>query len=255
MYSFANDMTYVDSCGVNSNADYETLIVTEDIVGTATDYTCITITHEHVTLDCQDYYLINTSGGLSQGIVVGDTGNFVTIKRCKLQNWFRSITQKADDGLIDKNEVVNGGWGIALSLANNNEVRRNRVENQSWDGIAVIQSHNNFFWQNRSYNNPARGILLDGSDSNDLVKNRFQNNSGGIYVIGSNENNLVGNAATLNDSFGIKLSSSYDNIVTDNRVMKNDIGIEEQGEEMNNIFEDNICVKNITDSNVPDACD
>ena len=255
LYSNANGTTYVDSCGVSSSADYETLVVTSDILGAATDYTCILITHQHVTLDCQGYYVTGTSGGLSQGIVVDDSGNFVTIKRCKLLNWFQSIVQKADDGLIDRNEAINGGWGIILSLANNNDVRRNRVENQSWDGIAVVQSHNNFFWRNRSYNNPARGILLDGSFSNDLVNNRFQNNSGGIYLAGSNENNIVDNASTLNESWGIRLAGSYDNIVTNNRVMKNEVGIEEQGEELNNIYEDNICINNNTDSNVPYACD
>ena len=108
--TLANDYTLVDQCGVSSSANNETLIVTSDIQITDAS-PCINISHEHVTLDCQGYVLSTPPTGLFIGIRILDEAHYVTVRNCILVSWFLGISSQGSWGLIEHNEMIDGGFG------------------------------------------------------------------------------------------------------------------------------------------------
>ena len=80
--AFADDITFVDQCGFSSSADYQSIVVTNDIQLTNFGAPCIDVSHEDVTLDCQGFVLSAPLGGLGIGVRVLDEAHNVTIRNC-----------------------------------------------------------------------------------------------------------------------------------------------------------------------------
>ena len=249
--ALADDITFIDQCGVSSSANNETLIVTSDIQGSGY---CIFILHENVTLDCQGYVLSARQDGGAYGIRIFDEAHYVTVRNCILDFWFFAFTSQGDWGLIEHNEIIDGGFGMVFS-GDGNEVRHNKIMGGSWVGMDFhSNSDNNLIHHNSVHDKPG-GMFIRHSSSNDIFHNIITNSGIGIFLDDeSNSNNVIGNR-TNNGRTGIFLSESYENLVADNVANKNAIGIEETGEELDNTYEDNVCKANETvDSNIDGAC-
>jgi len=254
---FANDVTYIDTCGVSSSADNETLVVTSDIQANVSGSPCITISHENVTLECDGHVLTAPTGGFYQGILIEEAGDGVTVRNCKLSGWWFSILHAGDNGLIEDNRITPCGFGLFLSEASGNDILTNIIGLCSWDALVLRNSNGNLIRDNGIYENQnLRGIFLQNSDNNNIVDNRVGRNFMGILLFESSGNNLIDNVSKGHwESAGIRLENSHDNLVADCNASKNGIGIEEIGEDLNNIYEDNVCRNNTTAaSNIEDAC-
>jgi parallel beta-helix repeat protein len=252
----ANDYTLVDQCGVSSSANNETLIVTSDIQLTPPAPPCIEISHENVTLDCQGYVLSAQLGGLSLGIRVYDEAHYVTVRNCILTGyWFTGIGSAGSWGLIEHNEIIDGGFGMAFS-GYGNEIRHNKIMGGGWVGMDFSNSDNNFIHHN-SVHDKQGGMFIRNSSSNDIFHNIIIGNDGAGILLDdeSNSNSVIRNRSNNNGGAGILLHESYENLVEDNVANKNAIGIEDTGEELDNTYENNVCKANETvDSNIDGAC-
>jgi len=255
--SLASDVTYVDTCGVGSKTNNETMVVTNDIQATNSDDPCITISHEDVTLECDGHLLSGANSGPDLGISIKEVANGVTVRDCKLSGWFLSIVQASHNGLIEDNLITDCGFGIVLEAANGNDIFTNKIGRCSNDAFQLIGANENFFRDNGAYENPvSNGLYLENSHNNDIVDSRFGRNFMGIFLFESNGNNVIDIVSKGHwPSAGIRLEKSHDNLVADSNASRNDIGIEEIGEDLNNIYEDNVCRTNATAaSNIENAC-
>jgi parallel beta-helix repeat protein len=249
--ALADDITFIDQCGVSSSANNETLIVTSDIQGSGY---CIDISHENVTLDCQGYVLLAQPSG-AFGIRVLDEAHYVTVRNCILVSWFFGISSQGGWGLIEHNEIIDGGFGMTFT-GDGNEIRHNKIMGGGWVGMDFSNSDNNFIHHN-SVHDKQGGMFIRNSSSNDIFHNIIIGNSGvGILLSDeSNSNSVIRNRSNLNGWAGISLMESYENDVAGNTTNNNYIGIEEIGEDLNNIYGKNVCKANETlDSNIDGAC-
>jgi parallel beta-helix repeat protein len=249
--ALADDITFIDQCGVSSSANNETLIVTSDIQG---EGYCIEISHENVTLDCQGHVLLAQPGAF--GIRILDEAHYVTVRNCIFVSWFFGISSNGGWGLIEHNEIIDGGFGMTFT-GDGNEIRHNKIMGGGWVGMDFYSnSDNNLIHLNSVHDKPG-GMFIRHSSSNDIFHNIIIGNRGiGILLDDeSNSNNVIGNRTNHNGRTGILLRESYENLVADNVANKNAIGIEETGEELDNTYEDNVCKANETvDSNIDGAC-
>ena len=250
--TLADDITFIDQCGVSSSANNETLIVTSDIQGSGY---CIDILHENVTLDCQGYVLLAQPSGTS-GIYISDEAHYVTVRNCILDFWFFGISSKGGWGLIEHNEIINGGFGMTFS-GDGNEIRHNKIMGGGWVGMDFYSNSDNNLIHHNSVHDKQGGMFIRHSSSNDISHNIIIGNSGvGILLDDESiSNSVIKNKSIHNGLAGIRIQESYENLVADNVANKNAIGIEETGEELDNTYEDNVCKANETvDSNIDGAC-
>lgn len=247
----ANDITFIQQCGVSSSAQDETLIVTSDIL---TDtFLCIEISHENVTLDCQDYTL-SAPLGMFFGIRILDEAHYVTVRNCKLVGFFMGITSQGSWGLFENNEMLDGGFGMIFS-GGENEVRHNKIRRGGWVGMDFRSDYN--VVHHNSVHDKQGGMFFFNSSSNDIFHNVLIGNSGvGIlFSDESNSNSATKNRAIRNGMAGIRLDESFENFVAGNVTNNNSIGIEETGGDLYNTYDGNVCEANeIVDSNVDGAC-
>ena len=251
---FADDTTFIDRCGISSIAHGETMVVTGDILLEEGSGTCISITHEHVTLDCQGYILTAPLGGLPRAIDIDDEAHFFAVRNCKLAGyWFFGINAWASWGLIEHNELEIAGFGI-MSSGTENEIRHNNIFEGGWVGISIGNGNYNLVHHN-SVHGKMGGIYV-GSSSNEISHNKFMENGFGIYLLDESDSNIIlKNRVNRNEVAGIRLLNSFENFVVGNVANNNGIGIEELGEELNNTYVNNVCKSNEeTDSNVDGAC-
>jgi parallel beta-helix repeat protein len=255
---FANNVTYIESCGASSSADGETIVVTSDIQQTES-WICIEISHEDVTVDCQGYVLSAPQpAGLINGIRILESGNNATVRNCTFAGyWWMGISSRGNSGLIEHNEFIDGGFGIVLSDSDGNELRHNKVIGNTWEGIVLSLSNENSIHHNQAQGVRGAGIAINSySNFNDLSHNVTHENGVGIALRNPSSNNSVfKNRGNSNRGAGISLMESYENDVAGNTTNNNYIGIEEIGEDLNNIYGENVCKANETlDSNIDGAC-
>lgn len=249
-----DDVTFIDRCGVSSSSHGETMVVTGDILLEEAYGTCVSISHENVTLDCQGYVLTAPLGGLPRAVNIEDEAHFVTVRNCKLSgNWFFGINTWASWGLIEQNELEIAGFGI-MSTGTENEIRHNKILAGGWTAISIGNGNFNLVHHN-SVHGKMGGIYV-GSSSNEISYNQFMKNGVGIYLLDESHSNVVfKNKANNNSNAGIRLLNSFENVVVGNVVNNNSIGIEELGEDLDNIYFNNVCKSNEKmDSNIDEAC-
>ena len=252
--AFAEDATFIDQCGASSSAHGETMIVTGDILLEEVYGTCISISHEHVTLDCQGYVLTAPLGGLPRAVNIDDEAHFFAVRNCNLAgNWFFGINAWASWGLIEHNELQIAGFGIMSSGAEN-EIRHNNILEGGWTGISIGNGNYNIVHHN-SVHGKMGGIYISSS-SNEISYNKFMENGFGIYMLDESDSNVIfKNRVNKNSVAGIRLMNSFENIVVGNVANNNGIGIEELGDDLNNTYVNNVCKSNEEmDSNVDGAC-
>jgi len=251
----ADDITFIDQCGVSSSAHGETMVVTGDILLEEVYGTCVSISHENVTLDCQGYVLTAPLGGLPRAVNIDDEAHFVTVRNCKLSGyWFFGINTWANSGLIEHKELEIAGVGV-MSSGSENEIRFNKIVEGGWVAISLGDAHYNWIHHNNIFDKQA-GIILNQSRLNEVSYNVLIGNGGtGIGLFSdSNQNTIMKNKSHRN-MYGFSLSDSYENLVIDNIANNNDIGFRDTGDELDNIYEGNICNANsIQDSNVDGLC-
>ncbi|MEM4326233.1 MAG: hypothetical protein QXU40_02940, partial [Candidatus Pacearchaeota archaeon] len=234
------DISLVTSCQVLnvSNREY---YLNVNIIASGL-FSCINITGENVTFDCNNYKISNNvSNSTSYGI----------------------YSEKSD--LEIRNCGVEGFNNGAIYFANNsNNKIYNATINASYSGssgVVLVNSSNNNISSSTfiSYGDNTKGTLLnssggDGSNNNLVFNNTFKvsgNYATGLYILKSVRNNITSNIFNLTDSgyYGTILSYVNESNLSNNRFFVNadtSIGISLQ----NNGFKNNISLNNITISGI-----
>ena len=122
------------------------------------------------------------------------------------------------------NTVRSSMYGISLgALSSNNTVSRNRIANNSLEGIELLSSSRNIVLNNTIENNGESGIefYYDCFD-NMVMNNTITNNKCGIDLsIGPSSNTFSGNVIANNKDFGVSLLRSSNNTFLGNNITNN----------------------------------
>ena len=189
----------LDSCGVIDLPG--TYYLSSNLIGAQIPSTgCFNITASNVTLDCQNYYILNsTSNGT--GIYVGSESGLtnVTVKNC-------NVTMNISLAGMGST----GGKGIFFYLTNNSIIINNTLSS-GLQGI-LLSSVFNTLIENNTANLNDIGIMLISSSNNTLVNNTADFSVGavwgtGIYLSSSTNNNLTFNNVNSNYYYGIGVTT------------------------------------------------
>ena len=214
-----------------ANTEYR---LTQDV---SRSVTCMNITANNVTLDCQGHKIVYGSGG-GTGVygVYSNMYNYPTIKNCIInQSVITGTTQhgiyfyNASKGLIQNNTIRtidSGTYGIVLTTnATNNSVIGNNLTSSGTTADLIYLTTNsnlNVISDNTvKAASSGNGIYMTTSKLNDIVNNTVEVTSGyGIYFYDrGNESTVRNNTVTSSTSgYGIALSSTVYNNLTGNWV-------------------------------------
>jgi surface protein/parallel beta-helix repeat protein len=231
------------TCGDSLNVAGAIYYLNQDVSSVGT---CLTISAENVTLNCQNHQITySTDGGDGENGVDSETYNNVTIKNCKildgnsgstnsryginlvsnnatlLNNYAHTYNTVAIYSEGNSNNITNNtGWsessyGILFAGSLNNTLVNNNGTSSSYRAIVISSSSNNTFINNTA-NGGAMGFILDTNNYN----NTFINNTGiggtdsGIYIyVNGNNNTFINNTATSASS-ALSLYESLNNTFT-----------------------------------------
>lgn len=234
------------SCGSLSSPGIYTIIQNVSNGGT-----CIIISSNNVTLDCQGYTINYATS--TQGYGVINSGyNRTTVKNCVIQkrSGFNSTNHGIyfsgnANGTIYNNAISTNGTndndGIFLSSSNTNNVTDNTIITSGSGGNNV-------------------GILLSGTNlSNNLIYNNIINTSGAYSNGGislnpsdaesSKGNNITGNVirtsgtGTISGNKGIYVTNADDCIILNNTITTNSSSSSNNGIEISSGNAENISVQ------------
>jgi len=225
--------TNISACGSIISSGQYTL--NQSITSTGT---CINVTVDNVSIDCQGYTITYDTGGAAGyvGINASNGANArtnLTVKNCKL---------------IKGSNLQSSGYGISLSKFNNS---------------CLI---NNTIYTNGTTNN--YGIFLTVGSSNNLIENNtiFTNGSStgnfGIYLLTGCSNNTINyntiNASGVGTGYGIAISglttASQNNTISNNIITTAGAGASNYGiyittNANSNNISNNVIVTNGTTTN------
>ncbi len=99
----------------------------------------------------------------------------------------------SESNSIQENNV-SGCYGMRIYNSSNNQIVKNQVRDNKFNGIFLIESTDNLIASNILPHNNWCGLLLTaGSDENEIVENTFFENRIGINLVESNDNLIYHN--------------------------------------------------------------
>ncbi|MCK5176448.1 MAG: right-handed parallel beta-helix repeat-containing protein, partial [Candidatus Aenigmarchaeota archaeon] len=157
--------------------------ITADILDSSTT-TCINISAENITVECQNHIIdgINTVG--TYGVYANNIN--ATIRNCQISNWHYGVYLNDSINSTVYNSVMDSNYyGLYLNYSSNNTIFYNIVKNSSNCGIYLNNSGSN--GANNIYNN-----LLNNTDNTELGGTLYSNN---YNITNSGENRIysIGN--------------------------------------------------------------
>jgi len=187
---------------------------------------CINITAQNITLDCDGKYIKSSSNASG---VYSDQLNTI-IKNC-------NITMGS--GI--------GGNGIFLDGANNSYVFNNTLALNN-QGIILLNAFSSKI-ENNTANSGDKGIVLVGSRNNNITNNNISKSNYGIFLVSSSDSNIIIANTISNSSTGIALlPSSNSNIIIANTISNSSTGIYFIESSHNIIKDTNISFSNSNDT-------
>jgi len=175
------------------------------------------------------------------------------------------ICMSACNVTITEFTIQNGDYGISLKYSHSNNITRNLIKNNVFDGIGVADSGANTIKQNVILNNQfgiylscssdntieentlrnnSLGIWLyylpPGNNNNTIIKNTVTSNYEGVWIASSRNNSLFENIVVNNTQFGIRVSCSNNNTIVGNTVLENGQGVYLDDSDDNIIYHNNL---------------
>ncbi|MFK5985107.1 MAG: nitrous oxide reductase family maturation protein NosD [Pseudomonadota bacterium] len=132
-----------------------------------------------------------------------------------------AITIEGDNNLIENNTIDEVLFGINLSSANENIIRKNRITSREneislrGDGLRLWNSHDNFFVENNITR--ARDVFIINSNANTFLANQISHSRVGLQFVFSPENKIINNTIAHN-STGILVLYSNDLLIEGNTI-------------------------------------
>ena len=220
----------------------ENTTLTNDLYSNVNYSTCIEISANDVTLDCDGHSIIN-DGSWSRAVRASDVSN-VTVRNCNTASGglvnsveFRNV----NGGEINNNNFYNGSNVINLGGSNNVLVTRNTFKSDTNSGSAFGGAGTGNVIEDNLFDLTGSGWQGGGplavnlsSDGNFFVDNVFLGNpitaGAGIYSTSEAQGNLIENNSFSGFSVGIGLFSVFErgnaeNVVRGNLFENNQIGI------------------------------
>jgi len=195
---------------------------------------CLNITADFVTIDCQGYNITGDKSYPSAGIRVGQFGleniDDTIIKNCKIYDvYYGVIVDRSGNATIRDNILMNVSNGVYLiSSTGDNYVENNTITLADYNGI-LISGNRNLVNNNRITNTSSNGIsFVTGplSSFNNVTNNVLENASSyGISLSQTTFGALILNNSVNNSkeygiriSFGGSNSSVINNTITNNKM-------------------------------------
>ena len=265
----ARALTPVMNCSVLNTAG-ETYNVINNISSPGVGATCLNISADNITLDCQNFTIVGN--GLlndgSAGIRLNQVSG-VTVKNCIVQKFQTGIHDVADgDGnnRFEQNTANNNGdVGIVLG-ASIGDIAISNTANGNGGGFAVSGAGivitgniaggtDNILRGNAANGNNGTGIVIafPGAENNLVIDNTaVKNTEEGILVNQCSDNELVGNRLIGNRNNGILLlANTSNNSLEENTAIRNgQFGFNDFTMGLNN-FVDNKCIANVLGGSNP----
>ncbi len=218
----------VNGCNL-LNTTNATYTLTQSITSTAT---CLNVTAENITLDCQNNLINYSIGGTANTYGITTNQFNTTVNNCNILdgNWTSVITSRHgiyfntnDNSTLFNNSInVNNSYAIYLySGSNFNNLTLNTGISNTTHAIYLSDSNFNNLTLNTGISNLRHGISLNLASNNNLISNTGKGlgcstcNTDGIFLYLSSNNNLINNIGTSNQD-GIILYSSSNNTLTNN---------------------------------------
>ncbi len=248
----------ISDCGTLST-DGATYTLTDDITNSAST-TCMDVTGDNITLDCQNHLIDGTDASISRGIEQGSANTNLTVKNCNLTDWFAGIETGKNSTITDTRISSTTNYGILMNGENVNISNVNISENTRY---GIYFSSSGFSNVENSYliNNAFADAFIVYSAVSTRCDNTLNNVTGTDYkpifyyndtvtiehwdnnvsqIILCGASNSVINNITLNHT-GINrnnplLITATDNMVIENSTFRNlDTGIYLYGSNNNEI--------------------
>ena len=213
---------YISDCSVLNDAG-AIYYLTADITDSAAT-TCMRITAENVTLDCQGHTIDGTDTGSTIGIYSNQFNT--TVRNCVVTDWREGIVFEGSNNGIIENTTLDSNLYESISLFSSSgcTIANNTVSNSVY-GIKLQKSSNNNRIINNNASNSDYGIYLDGASYNTIANNDASNSAHGIYLNGASYNTITNNTANSCNNRAISLDESNNNILANNTAKHSNFGI------------------------------
>ncbi|MHA1279326.1 MAG: NosD domain-containing protein [Candidatus Helarchaeota archaeon] len=179
--------TDINECTtINTNGTY---LLTTDIIDSG-NVTCINITSNNVTLDCQGFTIDGVDNSVSYGIFGKNISNII-IKNCIISDW--------------------GTGGLGLNVTNNITVDNMTAFSQAYDAVDVEHSSNITIKNSNLSANTHYGIHWKYVDYSEVINTSVDFERRGMYLfrgIGTNITNVTMNDNTDNGILLIRMSNT-----------------------------------------------
>jgi len=209
--------TYLTDCAVLDTPG-ETYYLTQDIIDSSAT-TCMDITADNVTLDCQGHTIDGVDTGGTYGIATARPN--ATIKNCILTDWYYGIGLGSSNNTLS-NIIVNSIPVIAIYIEccflNYNNIS-NIIANYNLLGIYIDHSSFNTLSNITANSNTYYGIyLFENSNYNNLTDITANSNGDGIYIWASSSNIIKNSIIQNNSQYGIVIdyAGSTPNLIYNN---------------------------------------
>jgi parallel beta-helix repeat protein len=194
------------------NTTYGIYNLTADITNSANS-TCMNITADNVTLDCQGHTIDGTDASSTNGIYAKLRTN-ITIKNCVVTDWFEGILFEVSSSSNLTNITSNSNYyGIEFYQSNSNTLSNATVKSNSF-GITLNSAYSDKIKDSIIQDNIEYGIYLysAGSAGANLIYNNLFNNTNNFDFVGTvytNSWNTTNQTGTRIYSNGPKIGGNY----------------------------------------------
>ncbi len=176
----------IDNCSVLDTAG-EIYNLTQDILNSP-NTTCMNITADNVTLDCNGYKIDGVYSSSTYGVYWNGNDN-ITIKNCNITDWWYGVyLDSSFDNVIFSNNFTHNYHGVEMIDSWYNNVSVNFMESVNND-IYLDNSSNNSIGHNSMKNSDIGIAFYSNSRYNTLFRNVLESfNSYAIYLYQSSAN-------------------------------------------------------------------
>ncbi len=139
--------------------------------------------------------------------------------------WNSSWNTIYNNGFYKNGNNTNGGGIGLLEGSSNNDITRNMIDNNTWNGMYLQRAVDNSLTGNQ-ISNQYFGINVDViSDHNSIEGNNIQENRVGMINRDSSNNTYKNNSCSNNEWIGMIIRNSKNNVLSNNRYNDNHEGI------------------------------
>ena len=183
----------INNCTVLGSTGW-TYNLTQDITNSA-NTTCINVTADNVTLNCEGRKIDGTSASDTYGVYMKERKN-ITVRNCTITDWW---------------------YGVFMNVTIRSNVSGNNLTNNNI-GVETLNSLNNTMHDN-FVKSTGTAIYLSNSSYNSIARNTIKNGDVGISLASVSRNNtFTGNSLDSLNNYAVYIYQSYDNFFRDSNI-------------------------------------